>query len=470
MTRLLAILTLGVGLVSRAGESQVKQSGIEGSWYGVATAKPDSGFPVSVLLDVSRVRDSLRIALSLPESRLIRLEIPSPYSDSTFATYREGKLHVEFTPDIGLGILSQLGVPREDERIVFDGMLEGDSLAGEIRITRFRSPITLRRGSPTRPYRELAVTFRNPYDSLTLGGKIILPKRGSLFPAVVFVTGSDPDTRDAWLYEAAALAQRGVASLLYDKRGVGESSGASHDLASWDDLAGDVEGALALLRSRADMIDTSRIGLIGQSQGTWIIAKVAARNPAVKFLVNISGSGISAAEQETYRTGALMQRDGFAPEEIARAQAFQRAKFAVARTGLGWEALDSTMKRLRADSVRWFPQYGTGAAISRLSSLRLYGVLQFNYEPARDLRRIRVPTLVLMGERDVVFPPALVIDRMRRYLGEAGNTHVTTRIIPFASHGMLEVQTYQGRGFRGAISPRFLSAFTDWIVGTTTGR
>ncbi|HET7613811.1 MAG TPA: hypothetical protein VFK26_07770, partial [Gemmatimonadaceae bacterium] len=160
MTRLLAILTLGVGLVSRAGESQVKQSGIEGSWYGVATAKPDSGFPVSVLLDVSRVRDSLRIALSLPESRLIRLEIPSPYSDSTFATYREGKLHVEFTPDIGLGILSQLGVPREDERIVFDGMLEGDSLAGEIRITRFRSPITLRRGSPTRPYRELAVTFR----------------------------------------------------------------------------------------------------------------------------------------------------------------------------------------------------------------------------------------------------------------------------------------------------------------------
>ncbi len=470
MTRLLAFLTLGVGLLASAGDAQVRRSDIEGSWYGVATAKPDSGFPVSVLLDVTRVRDSLRVALTLPESRLIRLEIPSPYSDSTFATYREGNLHVEFTPDIGLGILSRLGVPRDDERIVFDGMLQGDILSGEIRITRFRSPITLRRGSPPHPYRELAVTFRNPYDSLALGGKIILPKRGSRFPAVVFVTGSDPDTRDAWLYEAAALAKRGVASLLYDKRGVGESSGASHDLASWDDLAGDVEGALALLRSRADVIDTSRIGLIGQSQGTWIIAKVAARNPAVKFLVSISGSGISAAEQETYRTGALMQRDGFATEEIARAQAFQRAKFAVARTGLGWDALDSTMKRLRADSVRWFPQYGTGAAISRLSSLRLYGVLQFNYEPARDLRRIRVPTLVLMGERDVVFPPALVIDRMRRYLGEAGNTRVTTRIIPFASHGMLEVQTYQGRGFRGAISPRFLSAFTDWIVGTTIAR
>lgn len=51
-----------------------------------------------------------------------------------------------------------------------------------------------------------------------------------------------------------------------------------------------------------------------------------------------------------------------------------------------------------------------------------------------------------------------------------GNTRVTTRIIPFASHGMLEVQTYQGRGFSGAISPRILSALTDWIMGTTIGR
>ena len=462
MSRVLAALV--IALSTAGGQSQRQSTGIEGTWYGVVAAQPDSGLPVSVLLEVSRMHDSLRIALSLPESRLIRLTIPSPYSDSTFATYQNGRLHLEFTPDIGLGFISYLGVSRDEERIVFDGELQGDLLVGEIRITHFRSPITLRRGVPPRPYGEIPVTFRNVDDSLLLGGKIVLPTSGGRFPVVVFVTGSDPDTRDAWLYEATALAQRGIASLLYDKRGVGESSGASHDLASWDDLAGDVQGAVALLRSRPDLIDTARIGLIGQSQGTWIIAKVAASNPNVKFLVNISGSGISAAEQETYRTGALMRRAGFGAEDIARAQHFQSAKFAVARTGLGWEALDSTMKRLRADSVRWFPEYGTGAAISRLSSLRLYGVLQFNYDPARDLKRIRVPTLVLMGEQDVVFPPATVIERMRRYLGEAGNIQVTTTIIPSASHGMMELQTYRGRAFRRAISQRYLSFFTDWLV------
>jgi pimeloyl-ACP methyl ester carboxylesterase len=413
-----------------------------------------------------RAGDSLRVALTLPESRQIRLAIPSPFSDSTFATYSQGKLHLEFTPDIGLGFISYLGIPRADERITFDGSVRGDLLVGEIRITTFRSPITLRRGVPPTQYREIPVTFRSADASLTLGGKIIAPRGGGPFPAVIFVTGSDPDTRDAWLYEAELLAKRGIASLLYDKRGVGESSGASHDLASWDDLASDVEGGVALLRSRPDVIDTARIGLVGQSQGTWIIAKAAARNPGVKFLVSMAGSGISPADQETYRTGALMKREGFSPEDIAHAVAFQRAKFAVARTGNGWEALDSTMKRLRADSVRWFPNYGTGAAISRLSTLRLYGVLQFNYEPANDLRRIRVPTLVLMGERDVVFPPALVIENMLRYLGEAGNTRVTTRIIPSASHGLLEIQTYKGQPFRRAISTTFLKALADWIANT----
>jgi len=81
---------------------------------------------------------------------------------------------------------------------------------------------------------------------------------------------------------------------------------------------------------------------------------------------------------------------------------------------------------------------------------------------------IRVPTLVVMGERDVVFPPAIVIDRMRQYLGEAGNTRVTTRIIPGASHGMLEVQTWRGRRFRGTISREFLGTLTDWVVRTTS--
>ncbi len=239
---------------------------------------------------------------------------------------------------------------------------------------------------------------------------------------------------------------------IYDKRGVGESAGANHDLASWDDLTGDVEGSVAYLRSRRDVIDPKRIGLIGQSQGTWIIAKVAVADPRIAFMVSIAGSGISAAEQETYRTGALMKADGFSDPDIARARAFQRQKFQVAKTGLGWDALDSTMKQLRADSTRWFPGYGTGAATRSLASLRMYGVLQFNYDPTRDLRMIKAPVLVIMGERDRNFPPQAV-----------GNNNFAARIIPDAGHGLTTVQTVGGRPFRAAVSPLFLATLDSWV-------
>ena len=439
-----------------------------GEWSGVAARRPDAGLPVSVRLTVRPAGDSVRVSIGLPESRQVDLAVPSPYSDSANMSLADGVLRAELTPDIGYAFIGNLGVPRAEERIILAVRRQGDALTGELRITTYRSPVTLVRAEP--PPREPSIAFHSAGDSLRLGGMLVLPEGRGPFPAIVWVTGSDADTRLAWSYEARVLAAKGVASLLYDKRGVGESAGASHDLASWDDLAGDVEGALAYLRSRPDLIDTTRLGLAGQSQGTWIIAKVAARDPMVSFLVSMAGSGIGAAEQETYRTGALMRRAGFPEAEIARAQDFQRRKFAVARTGLGWPALDSAMQRLRADSVAWFPGYGTGAGARTLASLRMYGVLQFNYEPTRDLARIKAPVLVLMGERDVVFPPAIVVERMRAALARADNRDLTARIIPGASHGLMARQSADGRLFRGAISEEFLSIITEWIVNRVARR
>ena len=121
------------------------------------------------------------------------------------------------------------------------------------------------------------------------------------------------------------------------------------------------------------------------------------------------------------------------------------------------------MQELRADSVSWFPGYGTGAAASSLAVLRLYGVLQFDYDPTRDLERITIPTLVVLGENDLVFPPARTIEAMESALGRAGNRCVTSRIVPRAGHGLTSVQTYQGRPFRRAISEEFLDLLTTWV-------
>ncbi|HEV8365417.1 MAG TPA: alpha/beta hydrolase, partial [Gemmatimonadaceae bacterium] len=254
-----------------------------GEWIGVAARLPDSGPAVSVRLRIAAQRaDSLFLDLTIAESRQIALAVPSPYSDAVVARLLGDSLHVEFTSDIGLAFISGL-VPADSERIVVAGRVRGDTIVGTVIITRFASPITLRRVEPNAARGERAISFTNTQDSLRLGGTLLLPLGRGPFPAAVFVTGSDPDTREAWQVEARALRDRGIASLIYDKRGVAESRGASHDLASWDDLAGDVEGAVAFLR-RTREIDPARVGLIGQSQGTWIITKVAARDSRIAFV------------------------------------------------------------------------------------------------------------------------------------------------------------------------------------------
>src|SRR5690625_5149077 len=79
---------------------------------------------------------------------------------------------------------------------------------------------------------ESHITF--PSAGHTLAGTITRPDGAGPFPAAVIVPGSGPVDRDSNLKRkrldvtrqlAVALAEAGVASLRYDKRGVGESTG-----------------------------------------------------------------------------------------------------------------------------------------------------------------------------------------------------------------------------------------------------
>lgn len=118
-----------VATIAINGLQVVQAQTIDGTWMGTAAVKPDSGLPVSLRLKIERSRDSLRVKLSLLESGLIDLELPSPYSDSSYASYTNRHLHAEFTPDIGLGII---GFPREHIRQWHFSRRAGDVSDGSV--------------------------------------------------------------------------------------------------------------------------------------------------------------------------------------------------------------------------------------------------------------------------------------------------------------------------------------------------
>ena len=90
----------------------------------------------------------------------------------------------------------------------------------------------------------------------------------------------EPDSAEGLLGRlATALADHGVASLRFDKRGCGRSGG-EWSSAGLFTLVDDARDALSALRGH-DAIDPARVGLVGHGEGAWLALSVAAADPAV---------------------------------------------------------------------------------------------------------------------------------------------------------------------------------------------
>jgi hypothetical protein len=100
-------------------------------------------------------------------------------------------------------------------------------------------------------------------------------------------TGSDEPTR-LFLQIAEYLSNRGFAVLRYNKRGVGQN-GTILDMDIWgnitiQDLVQDAEKALRVLRTQPE-VDSSKISIIGHSEGTMIAPRIAIKDPTITNII-----------------------------------------------------------------------------------------------------------------------------------------------------------------------------------------
>jgi uncharacterized protein len=89
-----------------------------------------------------------------------------------------------------------------------------------------------------------------------LAGTLLQPSCSSPVPAVVLIHGAGPEKRNGagnMLRDAAVqFASHGIAALIYDKRGNGNSSG-DWTKANFTDLADDALAGVGFLQTRADI-------------------------------------------------------------------------------------------------------------------------------------------------------------------------------------------------------------------------
>ena len=165
------------------------------------------------------------------------------------------------------------------------------------------------------PYAQEEVSFAN--GDAVLKGTLVLPEGCSRkTPVLIMITGSGLQNRDEEIYEhkpfaviADALARAGIATLRYDDRGFGESTG---DLVNCttEDMKNDAIAGIGLLRERFD-----RVGIIGHSEGGTIALMLAAEKKA-DFIVSLAGMVVSGKETLLWQNRVSLAAAGIPAETI----------------------------------------------------------------------------------------------------------------------------------------------------------
>ena len=210
------------------------------------------------------------------------------------------------------------GVPAKLERTVtgikvavpsinasYEGVNMGESIMGTFKQHGQSFPLTIKPGLLKRnrpqtpampyPYQTQEVSFNN--GDAILKGTLVIPENASRqTPVMLMVTGSGLQNRDEEIFEhkpfaviADALARAGIATLRYDDRGFGESTGDIVNCTT-EDLKNDAFAGVQLLRSRFD-----KVGVIGHSEGGTIALMLAAEKK-VDFIVSLAGMAVSGKE------------------------------------------------------------------------------------------------------------------------------------------------------------------------------
>ena len=306
-----------------------------------------------------------------------------------------------------------LGIPSINAS--FEGVWNGKRIAGTFTQHGIQFPLTLNPGEPELrrpqtpvepfPYRTEEVSFAN--GDAVLRGTLSIPENcDGATPALLMVTGSGLQNRDEEVFGhkpfaviADAFARAGIATLRYDDRGFGESTGDTTGCTTRD-LADDAEAGVSLLRGRF-----SRVGVLGHSEGGTIALMLAAEGKA-DFVVSLAGMVVSGAETLLAQNRHALAAAGLVESDI---EAYCRVLS---------DCFEAVVQGLPLPSGDLLPEglaqnYRLAAQGFQTPYMRYFLALNVSEE----LGKVKCPVMALNGTKDIQVDCRTNLDALRKGLG-----------------------------------------------------
>jgi uncharacterized protein len=296
------------------------------------------------------------------------------------------------------------------------------------------------------------VAYDNADKTAHLAGTLTYPKQGGPFPAAILITGSGQQDRDETIMEhkpfaviADALTKEGFAVLRVDDRGTGKSTGRVIDATSAD-FAKDVEAGIAYLKTRA-MIDKSRLGLIGHSEGGLIAALVAAKNKDINFVVMLAGPGVKGSELLGDQAEAILKSQGVSADAAHAYRSFYlqminaaaNSKDTATAYNLAWKDYEN-WKQSSTATQRSQIGYSDDAAASRIihglvaQLSQPWFVYFFQSDPAKLIQQMRAKVLALNGDKDLQVNSKQNLPAIEAALKQSKSKVYVTKELPGLNH------------------------------------
>ena len=334
----------------------------------------------------------------------------------------------------------------------YTGVLKDGKIEGTFTQMGYKLPLVLEEGQPVRirpqtpqppfPYQTEEVSFVNTEDSASLAGTLTYPvgyNSKRKVPVVIMVTGSGLQNRDEELFEhkpflviADFLARNGIASLRYDDRGAGLSTGDIENVTT-EGFCRDAAAGIAFLRKTGHF---SKIGVIGHSEGGSIAFMLAAQKKC-EFIVSMAGPGLRGDSIIVEQTNELLRQQG------------QPATMTVRQMRL-------TM--LLQKTNPWYDYF-------------------VDFDPAPVIKQIKCPALFLNGDKDSQVMAASNIPVIRALLSDNEKHQLpdnqVIKVYPGLNHLFQHCTTGMPAEYGSieeTISEEVLHDIAEWIKNTTISK
>lgn len=377
----------------------------------------------------------------------------------------------------------------------YAGKLVGEKINGTFSQMGHSFPLILKRGEikmnrpqtpqPPFEYTMQEVVFHNKgIDAKTglpteggeawLGGTLSYPKGFKTgMPVVLMVTGSGQQNRDEelmghkpFLVIADYLARHGIATLRYDDRGVGKSTGNMAMITLQSNML-DAEAGIDYLKSTKKF---GKIGVLGHSEGGIISYMLAARGKA-DFVVSLAGpvltgDSVLLMQNRDVLTAAGLDKDNVEKYATALSRVF---KYRMSEQKMKFSDKPESLVPMLTMDIALLPELRKNLieTVKMVDSPWLVSYLK--YDPATDIRKINSPVMLIIGDNDKQVNATANIQAAENILPKAVKAKSLLKAYPTLNHLFQPSETGSPGEYakiETTISEEVLDDITSWITKT----